>query len=176
MGPGRHERDDRRLQGSQGKFPHLVGIRRRLEVVAAGTREMQRRIGGPKKDHIGFEIGIGEGDDDPDARLGPRVHRLLVDHRPRSFQPTSAHEFEPDFPDRPIGAELIGRARLEAFEVFPRAVQEVVEHRNQLAAIVHDQRLHLAIHLLPLGVIELRSRGEQQLVELRVVPEGLVPG
>src|SRR3546814_1052891 len=65
-----------------------------------------------------------------------------------------------------------------ALHVLGDGVDEVVEHRQDHAALVAHHDRHLAVHGRTLGLVELGAGRQQQLVEVgteeaRVVPVGL---
>src|SRR5688572_23176885 len=62
----------------------------------------------------------------------------------------------------------------QAVDLGPAAEQHVVEHRDDLAAVLVHHHLQVVVHLLALVGHELALRLEQQLVELRPLPERLV--
>src|SRR5918995_5459247 len=64
----------------------------------------------------------------------------------------------------------------ETVQVVDRAEQEIVEHRDDLAAVLRHHALQLGVHLLALVEVELAARLPQQLVEVLAFPERLVPG
>lgn len=79
------------------------------------------------------------------------------------------------------GVPLTVQGRLSAYSVLDRylvadGTDEVGVHRNDRAAFVAHHALEIKIHLLPLGFIHFYACGREQLVELLVLPVGVVPG
>src|SRR5215216_4422506 len=77
---------------------------------------------------------------------------------------------EPDVLGVGVAHQAAGRDRLQALQLGGVGIEDADEHRQADAAIVMHQGLHLAVHLLALGLVALAARGDQELVELLVLP------
>src|SRR5882757_2480729 len=84
--------------------------------------------------------------------------------------------FEPDVLGVGVAHQAAGRDRLEALQLSAMGIEDAHEHRQTDAAVLVHQGLHLAVHLLALGLVGLAARRDQKLVELLVLPRALVPG
>src|SRR5689334_22428586 len=73
--------------------------------------------------------------------------------------------FEPDVLRKAETHHPAGRDRRETLHLVRVRVVEAVEQRNPERVLLGDQRLHLSIHPLPLGVVRLGLGLDQQLVE-----------
>ena len=66
---------------------HLVGIRDLVLIISAHAREMHRHAVWAQKRHVGFEIGVGEGDKNPEAGAPARLCHVFSPSAQRSRTP-----------------------------------------------------------------------------------------
>src|SRR5690606_2751476 len=110
----------------------------------------------------------------PQFRLCPLFLRLgpVGGERPRRRAPGPGSSDEPPALERAEPVERpVARDLLLVCDLVGHAHDVAREHRDDGAALVGADRLHLVIHLGALGFVEFGSRGEQKLVEARIVPE-----
>src|SRR5688500_4998897 len=82
---------------------------------------------------------------------------------------------EPDADRRAEAGHLVVRVAHPALHLIGMRVDEVVEHRQDQAAVVAHHDRHLPVELLAAGRVELAARLQQQLVEILAEEPRVVP-